>query len=81
MDDDKQRYPKDMEVLLNRLSLISRYNLCLGKPGPAATEVQREFINGVMDPRLVPTFVAEYETIIESRRRMHKPPTSLKRST
>jgi hypothetical protein len=74
MPNDKQPDRADMSLMLNRLSLISRYNRCVGEPGPMVADVQRDFINGLMDSRIVPTFVAEYETIIESRRPMHKPP-------
>jgi len=73
MATDKKPDRKDLSVLLNRLSLISRYNRCVEEPGPAATDVHREFINGLMDPAKMTSFVAEYEVIIESRRPMHKP--------
>lgn len=61
-------------MLLNRLSLISRYNRCVGAPGPQTQEVQNEFINGFMDPQFIASFIAEYAGIIESRGQMHKPP-------
>lgn len=70
MADDKQPNRADMSLMLNRLSLISRYNRCVGEPGPWVTDVQREFINGFMDPAKVASFVAQYEVIIESRRPM-----------
>ena len=73
MDDNKQPDRSDMSTLLNRLSLISRYNRCVGAPGPQAQQVQNEFINGFMDKQFVSAFVEQYEVIIESRRPMHKP--------
>lgn len=73
MDDNKQPDRKDMSELLNRLSLISRYNRSAGEPGPDARNVQNVFINGFMDSSKIASFVAEYEGIIESRRPMHKP--------
>lgn len=73
MDNDNTKPVPDMSFLLNRMSLVSRYNRCVGDPGPEARQVQLDFVNGVMDERLVPSFVAEYELIIESRQPMHKP--------
>jgi hypothetical protein len=72
MNKDSTNSLQDMSFLLSRLSLIARYNRCLGDPGPEALKVQQDFINGFMDPKLIPSFVAEYETMIESRRPMHK---------
>lgn len=73
MANDKQLDRGDMTVLINRLSLISRYNRCVGAPGPQAQQVQNEFIDGFMAPLFVASFVAMYEVIIESRRPVHKP--------
>jgi len=73
MHSDTPKRHHDMNMRENRTSLVSRYNRVVGEPGPAAQRVQHEFIIGSMDPRLIPTFVAEYETIIESRMPMRKP--------
>lgn len=72
MDIDKPRQPEDMSMRANRLSLVNRYNISLGAPEPAATRLQRKFIDGFMDPLHIPGFVVEYELIIESRWPMQK---------
>lgn len=71
MDDDNTNSSQDMSFLQSRISLVSRYNRCVGDPGPEARRLQRDFVNGEMDPQLIPSFVAEYEMIIESRKPMH----------
>lgn len=73
MDIDSPREPQDMSMLANRLSLVGRYNHSLGAPGPEAERVQREFIDGFMNPLLIPGFVVEYELMIESRWPMKSP--------
>lgn len=72
MDTDNNKSSHDMSFLLSRISLVSRYNRCVGDPGPDTRRVQNEFINGFMDPQLIPSFVAEYEMIIASRQPMHR---------
>jgi hypothetical protein len=76
MADNTQSDPNDMGVRSNRLSVIDRYNRCVGAPGPEAQPIQNEFLGGLMDPLFVASFVAEYEVIIASRRPMHKPANS-----
>lgn len=76
MDNDNEKSSQDMGFLLNRMSLVSRYNRCVGDPGPEARQIQNDFVSGVMEPRLMPSFVVEYETMIESRRPMYKLPGS-----
>jgi hypothetical protein len=71
MSENKQSVPQDMSVLQNRLSLVNRYNQALGPAGPKVSQVQQDFINGLMKPGIVATFVKQCELMIEARRPMH----------
>lgn len=76
MDSDNTKPAQDIGFLRSKISLVSRYNQCVGDPGPAARRLQRDFVNGEMDPQLISSFVAEYQMVIESRQPMQKPPKS-----
>jgi hypothetical protein len=71
MSEDKQPTPQDMSVLQNRLNLVNRYNQAIGPAGPKVSQVQQDFINGLMKPGIVATFVKQCEIMIEARRSMH----------
>lgn len=73
MSEDKQSAPQEMSVLQNRLNLVNRYNQAIGPAGPKVSQVQQDFINGLMKPGIVTTFVKQCEMMIEARRSMHPP--------